>query len=232
MFRKANLVAFTRAKERVPRAVAELKRVGVQDVQVWWNYPNPFDKVLLDSMPHTRQMDGNAGFFNCSRTHYRIVKTALELGEDGVFVCEDDCRFMKDAAAVEDALENAPEYDVLLLDAIPARKGRDTPVPVGDGRWSKFRSMRSAACYALSRKAMERIVWLYESAVDPRVPGRFARICDQWFEKSRLPGLDLFMATPNLAVQQTAPDRRNSGNKWRLRGYETLGVDLGLYAEY
>ena len=92
--------------------------------------------------------------------------------------------------------------------------------------------MRSAACYALSRKAMERIVWLYESAVDPKVPKRCARICDQWFEKSRLPGLDLFMATPNLAVQQTAPDRRNSGNKWRLRGYETLGVDLGLYAEY
>ena len=232
MFRKANLVAFTRAKERVPRAVAELKRVGVQDVQVWWNYPNPFDKVLLDSMPHTRQMDGSAGFFNCSRTHYRIVKTALELGEDGVFVCEDDCRFMKDLEAVEDALAAAPKYDVLLLDAIPPKSGLAAPGPVGDGRWSEFRSMRSAACYALSRKAMERIVWLYESAVDPGVPGRFARICDQWFEKSRLPGLGLFMATPNLAVQQTAPDRRNSGNKWRLRGYETLGVDLGLYAEY
>lgn len=232
MFAKANVLGFTGACERVPRVVAELKRAGVRDVEVWWNYPNPFDRVLLDGMPHTKLMDRNPGYFNCSATHYRIIKTALELGENSVFICEDDCRFMKDLEAVEDALAAAPKYDVLLLDAIPPKSGLVAPEPVGDGRWARFKSMRSAACYALSHRAMKRLVWLYESAVDPKVPKRCARICDQWFEESRLPGLDLFMATPNLAVQQLTPGRRNSGNRWKLWGYGELGIDLGLYAEY
>lgn len=228
----ANLVCFTGTPERAVRAEAELKRVGVDEVVKWWSFPNPFDRVLLNAMPHTKMFDKSIGFFNCSRTHYRIIKTNYELGERAVMVCEDDVRFRRDIRRLDDIIMRSPQFDVLLLDGIPPKKGIKTPLEkIGDG-WSRFESMRSGACYLLSRKAMERIIWLYESAVDPSVPKRCARICDQWFEANLLKGLSLVMATPNIAVQQTIPGHHNSGNAWRLAGYETLGVDLDEYQEW
>ena len=228
----ANLICFTRTPERTTNAVRELERVGVNKVRRWYGFPNPFDRVLLNTMPHTRLFDGNIGFFNCSVSHYRAIKTAYELGENRVFICEDDVRFRNDIHDIDAVIQSAPDFDVVLLDAIPPSKHSDMGVErICDG-WSKFSSMRSGACYILSRRAMERIIWLYESAVNPKIPKRMARICDQWFEKKRLPGLSLVMATPNVAVQQTTPGEHNSGNSWRLRGYELLGVDLSKYSNY
>lgn len=227
----ANLVCFTRTPDRAASAEMELRRVGLE-VRKWWSFPNPFDKPLLSLMPHTRQMDNNIGFFNASCTHYRIIKTSLELGKDRILVCEDDVRFRKDIEDATGILDSdiVKNSDVVLLDAIPPKKGIMTPIrKIADG-WSEFDSMRSGACYALSRRAMERIVWLYESAIDSRVVGRKARICDQWFERKMLKGLSLVMATPNVAIQQTIPGSHNSGNKWRLVGYETLGIDVNDYA--
>lgn len=231
----ANLICFTRTPERTTNAVRELERVGVNKVRRWYGFPNPFDRLLLNAMPHTKMMDDNIGFFNCSISHYRAIKTAFELGEQCVLVCEDDVRFRKDIRNLANVVNDAPEYDVLLLDAIPPGRasGKRTLdiVPI-DFKWATFSSMRSGACYMLSRKGMERIVWLYESAADRRVAKRKARICDQWFERKMLPGLSLVMAHPNVAVQQTVPGSHNSGNKWRLRGYETLGIDLSDYSDY
>lgn len=228
----ANLVCFTGTPERAERAEAELKRVGVDDVVKWWSFPNPFDKVLLDSMPHTKMFDNNLGFFNCSRTHYRIIKTNYELGRGFVMICEDDVRFRKNIKRLKNLILQSPQFDVLLLDGIPPKKGIKTPLEkIGDG-WSRFESMRSGACYCLSRKGMERLIWLYESAIDKSVTNRRARICDQWFEANLLKGLSLVMATPNIAVQQTIPGHHNSGNAWRLAGYETLGINLDDYQEW
>lgn len=227
-----NLICFTGTAEHCERAYNELKRVGFKKINVCWSFPNPFDRALLNTMPHTRMFDDNIGFFNCSRMHYRIIKTAYELERKYVFICEDDCRFRKDIRNLADIVRHAPEADVLLLDAIPPKNGLLTPLePIADG-WSSFKSMRSGACYVLSREAMARIIWLYESAINPKVRNRLARICDQWFESKYLSGLRLVMATPNLAVQQSIPGHHNSGNVWRLAGYQTLGIDLNNYAEY
>jgi len=225
-----NLICFTGKAERAQPAIDELKRVGFRDVNVHWAFPNPFDKVLLRSMPHTKMFDDCIGFFNCSRMHYRIVKIAYELGREWVMVCEDDCSFLKDVNIVKE-MADAPDADVYLLDVIPPAVGFSSVVPVGDGRWSSFKSMRSGACYILSRKAMKRIIWLYESAIDKKVNNRKARICDQWFDRRYLGDLKILMATPNIAVQQTIAGDHNSGNAWRLRGYDALGIDLSKYED-
>lgn len=229
---KKYLIGFVKTQERVEKALQELERVGVDDVEVIWGFPNPFDRELLSTMPHSRHFDKNIAFFNASINHYRAVKTAYELGFDEVLVCEDDVRFRKDVDNLWDALSEAPEYDVLLLDGIFPRRGEKTPMERITDKFSTFESMRSAACYILNRAAMERIIWLYESAVNPKVRNRKARVCDQWFEKSMLKGLRLVMATPNIAVQQTTTGTHNSGNGWRLAGYEALGIDLNDYMPY
>lgn len=227
-----NLIAFTRTPERMKRAVSELNRVGFYDIEINWSFPNPFDRALLNTFPHTKMMDENIGFFNCSRMHYRIIKREYELGRPYVMICEDDCRFRKSVKSVVKEVESAPDSDVLLLDGIPPKKGVKTPlVEIKEG-WSTFESMRSGACYILSRNGMARILWLYESVLDKGVGYRKARICDQWFERKMLKGYGLCMATPNLAVQQTTDGNHNSGNEWRLAGYKTLGIDLTNYEEY
>lgn len=228
----ANLICFTGTPQRAKQAEEELRKVGCDHVNLVWNFPNPFDRVLLNAMPHTRLFDGNIGFFNCSVSHYRAIKTAYELDEDSVFICEDDVRFRNDIRNINAVIQSAPDFDVLLLDAIPPSKHTNMGIEkICDG-WSKFSSMRSGACYVLSRKGMERIIWLYESAINPSIPKRKARICDQWFEQKRLPGLSLVMATPNIAVQQTTPGVHNSGNSWRIDGYRLLGIDLSQYSNY
>lgn len=229
---KKYLIGFVKNTERVEKTLAELERVGAGEVEVIWGFPNPFDKELLSIMPHSWHFDKNIGFFNASVNHYRAVKTAYELGYDSVMVFEDDIRFRKDVDNLDSVLASAPEYDVLLLDGIFPRNGEKTKLTrICDG-FSEFESMRSAACYVLSRAGMERIIWLYESAVNPNVRKRKARVCDQWFERSLLGDLKLVMATPNMAVQQNTPGGHNSGNKWRLAGYDALGIDLENYMPY
>lgn len=225
-----NLIAFTGTAKRAQPAIDELKRVGFADVKVHWSFPNPFDRVLLKAMPHTKMFDDNIGFFNCSRMHYRIIKTAFLLGREYVMICEDDCRFRKDIN-LRSEMARAPGADVYLLDAIPPKAGSGFIRPICDGKWSEFHSMRSGACYILNRRAMERILWLYESPINTKIEYRKARICDQWFDEKCMPNIRMIMATPNIAVQQTICGNHNSGNDWRLRGYEALGIDLTNYAD-
>jgi len=227
-----NVICFTGTQDRCVRICDELRRVGEFDFTINWAFPNPFDRVLLNAMPHTKMFDDNIGFFNCSRMHYRIIKTAYELGRLYVFICEDDCRFEKRITNIRREIVSAPEADVLLLDGIPPKRGIKTPLREILSGWSEFTSMRSGACYILSRAAMKRMIWLYESAINTKVHNRKARICDQWFESKMLSGLRLVMATPNLAIQQSIPGHHNSGSKWRIAGYETLGIDLNNYAPY
>ena len=228
----ANLVCFTGTPERAERAEAELKRVGVDDVVKWWSFPNPFNDILLKSMPHNKMFDKNIAFFNCSRMHYRVIKTNYELGRGSVLVCEDDVRFRKKLKNLKNIILDAPDFDVLLLDLIPPRKRPDSPLhPICEG-WARFESMRSGACYCLSRKGMERLIWLYESAIDKKNPKRCARLCDQWFDERLLKGLSLVAATPNVAIQQAIPGPHNSGGVWGLKGYKSMGIDIEDYQEW
>ena len=230
-----HICGFTGTADRVQCMLNELKRIGARGT-VHWSFPNPFDKVLLKQFKHSKMFDDNIGFFNASRNHYRIIKTAYELGREWVWVCEDDCRFMKDVQAVQKAMSMYPDdADVLLFDGIPASKHDADLIAkfkatTKDG-WMLVSSMRSAACYALNKKAMKQIIWLYESVVNKKVHNATARLCDQWFEDKMLAGCKMYMACPNIAVQQTIDGSHNTGSGWRLRGYEMLGINIEDYAK-
>ena len=219
------VVAFTGNAEAQARTVREMKRVGFKTVRTEWNFPNPYDKVLLRNMPHSGFFDKNIGFFNCAVTHYRIIKIAYELGLERAVIVEDDCRFRKDMYG----LDSLPEADLILLDSIPRKDYVHVPSELP---FVSFDVMRSSACYYVSKKCMERLIWLYESAADADIKHRKARLSDQWFERKYLKGLSIVRANPNIAVQQTQPTKRNSGNRWRLEGYAKLGIDLDNYAKF
>lgn len=233
------IVGFVGHACRVDHVRRELQRVGLGDIptDVQWGFPNPFDKLLSRCFPMCDMMLTNLKFFNTSSNHYRAIKTSWCLGHNGILICEDDCRFHKDSEYVKEQFAKAPpDADLILFDAIMPKKAgaehyKELTINEKEG-YCPFDSMRSAACYYVSRACMERLIWLYESVCDRSIPNRKARICDQWFDRKYLNGLVLSMAVPNLAVQQVPPTKPNSGWEWAKNCYEGMGIDRTEYAKW
>lgn len=231
-----HVLGFTKNPDAMRRTCAEVERAGFK-VAPFWNFPTPYIDFLVKHMPVCNLISGDPRFLSCSLGHYAIWKTARDLGEKAVFVVEDDCRFVKDVSLVRRALDAAPrDADILLLDAFcPLRGGEGAKrkylyerSQAHDG-WAKVSAARSMACYVLGPRALDKLIWLSEAGTR----NSMQRICDQWLDVSRLGGMKIYCAVPNLAIQQTPPASvpRNSGNGAN-RKYMEQGTDYGSYAEW
>ena len=174
-------------------------------------------------------------FLNCSLGHYNLWKSNRELGRCPLFIVEDDCRFLKDIDLVHKTLANHPaDADMLLLDSfgpVPhdgVRRFVEERKNVWDG-WAKVSRARSMACYIVTERMADRLIALTEGAVH----GKIMRACDQWVEAERVPGMNMYCAVPNLAIQQMSPDFKSrssaDGNVWK---YKAQGTEHGLYADW
>ena len=222
-------VCYTGNPRRHESLMAELRRVGLT-AEVVWGFPTEYKQFMLSKIPHIRNLDVHPGSWGATLCHYAAIKIAYERGQDNVLIVEDDCRFLRDIDAVHRRLLAAPEgWDILMLDHFD-----DKPVEVGspgavDG-WAQVKSTRSVACYVLRRKAMERLIDMYESPVSGKYPNPMMRAADNWIEDFLL-GRDVsvYVAVPNIAVQQDCGDSSNFGDTVK-RIYAGLGVDRSLYA--
>lgn len=228
-------VSFTGYKERAALMDAEFRRVGLDDVYRIWNFPCPFDKVLQDNVAHVGVM-GNIGFFSSVMGHYRAIKTAYHLGADRCLVMEDDIRFLTDVGKIEEIMEDLPEdNDIALFDVLKPQKITltDFVKHVKTDRvgkyWVKFINARSAGCYSLSRKAMER--WISGVESPAKGLGGKMRLADQYFNIAHV-GFDLkaYHASPNIARQVLiGSGRSNSGFSDLDSWYEAIGCDAHAY---
>jgi len=224
---------YTGYAERFVRMQPELARVGLEGrVQAIWQFPTPYDKWEMDHLPHVQFLahQNGVGIWSASKANYAAIKSAYSLGCQRLFIVEDDCRFMKDLDYVKTALENIPpDWDVLMLDhfLMLGEMGRPNQY------WTKCIGSGSTACYIMNRKAMERFIRMYESAVKGNYRKPLLRACDQWTDIRYLGNdINLYCATPNLAVQCTMPGPSNCGRLHCEPKYRTLGVDLKNYMEY
>lgn len=233
-FARKTLLTFTGYIEREPPIVSELERIGMKGVHVQWQFPNPFESVLLDNLKHERCL--SVGYMNATMGHYRAIKTAYHLGLENCLVIEDDIRFLKDVSEIDRMVSSLPDdfdvamFDVILLgigddgikNYINAKKGRK----VNDS-WSEFDRLRSQGCYALSRRAMKRYIWLNEASVtDPKI-GKL-RIGDHFMDRKYM-GNDMKMYFPSkhIAIQR-AIGKTNTNMKDM---YDGMDVEKSMYAE-
>lgn len=228
-------VNFTGYAERARLMDAEFKRVGLEDVYRIWNFPCPFDKVLQDKLAHVRLM-GQTGFFNSVMGHYRAIKTAYCLGSERCLVMEDDIRFLSDLDMLSDVVDDVPDdYDIALFDVL--RPQKITPYMferhLREDRvgkyWVKFVNARSAGCYSMSRKAMERWIGALESPAIGN--GGKMRLADQYFNLSHT-GFDLkaYHAAPVAARQVlVGTGSSNSGFSELDEWYRSIGCDPLAY---
>lgn len=191
-----------------------------------WQFPSPWERWILDRAPHIPFLDSHPGCFGAGIGHYRAIKTAYELGSQGVLVMEDDCRFRKglDLAL---ALAKAPaDATCLMLDHFT---DRDALGGV-EGGWQRVRRAYSSACYALSRAGMRQLIGAHEAPTVRREgPGvALVRTCDNYTNEEWM-GHDarIYVAVPNLAVQCLCPGESNCGRKHCIGKYERMGVNLG-----
>ena len=225
---------FTGYKDRKPRFDRELRRIGIgaDQVQSIWQYPCPYDIWEMGHLPHTQYLphQRGSGIWSASKAHYASIATAYDLGCRRILIMEDDCRFAKNLTAVRRALDQLPaDWDVLMLDHFPIR---GVVKQVNDS-WTKGIAAGSTACYAMNRKAMERFLRMYESAVKGNFRRPILRSCDDWTNTQYLGNdINFYCATPNLAVQCTMPGPSNCGRLHCEAKYRAMHVDLHDYMEY
>ena len=103
---------FTGYGERRVDLEAELERVGLIDrTKTYWNYPTPYNAFLYRNLRLNKDIT-NEGTLDCTLGHYRILKTAYELGYGHLLVMEDDIRFLNDTELLNEIVNDLPEdYD-------------------------------------------------------------------------------------------------------------------------
>lgn len=235
-FARKSLICFTGYYERFSGISNELNRIGMKDVNVRWDFPNPFEGVLLKNLKHEKDI-ASGGYMNCTMGHYSEIKTAFELGAETCLIMEDDIRFLKDVEEIDRIVNSLPEdFDIAMFDYFPTRgtshgklDSMKTSRKVNE-YWAEFDDMYSMGCYALSRRAMERYIWLNEAAVLDGKVGML-RICDHFLDRKYYKkGSKLYFARENVAIQRGS----NSSNTsfWRIaRSYSRMGIDMSRYSE-
>lgn len=222
------VVCYTGYIERVQRLRNELARVGLGNRVVYhWDYPNPFEEKLISSLHF--QCERTKKAFHCGYNNYSIIKTAYSLGCKSVLVMEDDVRFLKDVAALENVVRSLPQdYDLAMMDKnwpsleysfrekIIKRRVNES--------WIEFDKFLSSGCYAMSRTGMERFINVYEKSAFGE--GGILKSNDQYFNRQSLGNdLKLYAAQPNLCCQWYI------GTGWcptDLRGYWNRHEGAGM----
>lgn len=214
------LLCYTGYGKRRERVEKELARVGIGDAETLWSFPTPYDAWEMERIKHIEFFDRHPGCWNTSKNHYRAIKTAYELGKGSLLIIEDDVRFFKDVEKIDKAVGDIPhDWDILMFDHFKLRGSVDR---VNDS-WVSCDASASTACYAMNRKAMERLIEMHESPVSKKYANPIMRNCDHWTDK-RYIGKDirLYCAAPNVCIQQTCEDRSNCGRLHCESKYDKL----------
>ena len=176
-FDRAYCFHFVKDAARLPGITGEFRRVGLLDSGVFrWvtTYPDPWERRLIEAMPRVWPRGANktaVGFLNLGMASMRTLREALEDGCRRVLFLEDDIRFLKSLADIEDALDDIPDgFDVVQFDKFEtAETTRDEyaeKVAAQSVNEHYFDAAgthyTSGGCFMLTRRGMENILRAFE----------------------------------------------------------------------
>ena len=208
-------------EQKLPKLKEELFRVGIDDTAEYFSWVYDYPSTLLNNIYTDLNIStelnviGREHAKNLSLKHYEMIKEAYELGYKRILIMNDNIRFHKDLNFINKMLVNMPDTDVVMLDKMVCSKPAENlkykqyikTLPAdalyGDmGASNVFFIFTS--CYALNRKAMERIIKLQEEKLLP---------ADTPLNDKELTGS---FAITNLAIQNT-------------ENYNVIGLDSSKY---
>lgn len=230
-FDGAFVLSCTQAREtRMSKLKSELKRVGLSDfVQTVWNYPTPVNGFLLKSLKPDRLLR-TAAQLDCTLGHYRILKTAYELGLNTVLVLEDDIRFLKDLDLLDAVLRDLPtDFDLAKLNWVTCSFLETARLRKGAPNWVDISGLdvRGTGCYAANRTMMDYIIRRTERAFgSSRSPLYVA-------DEPVYGNFRVYAGVPMPCVQVDYGDRRCSRKSlFYLQRSGMLNEKFSNYAEY
>lgn len=227
-------ITYTGYPDRMAGIESELKRIGIIDSGLLrWrlNFPSITDAVMFNFLKaNNRTNCTKQSQVSCSLGHYSCIKSAYELGHNRVLIIEDDERFLKDLDGIVGYLSDIPsDADIVNFDVLPAdaqHNESNFPRIVEENsvnsHFFRYRSMFGGGCYALSRKAMERLVKSYES---------YIRTADDYLSGRAYLGDDItyYASKQSICCQLTFGNSVNVG----LWGTDTLhGIYRKKHLDY
>lgn len=112
---------FTKTKNNIDFLYSELKRVGIYDSGIFYEFINissPIYKRMYDSIFYKNNPSYRAicspeysTLFDSTFCHYFLIKQGYELGYDRIAILEDDVRFTNDLNIIQNFLDNMLEND-------------------------------------------------------------------------------------------------------------------------
>lgn len=224
-FDRKTVLAYTGNQDRIAKLLPEFARVGLNDVNIHWNFDNRWIKEILFANIDLK-VNKKPVILNNAFGHYAIIKTSYELGCASCLIMEDDIRFLRDVSLIRKILNDLPDnYDVAMLDSfVHGREGNGISIGKNATKyWHSFRHddrATSAACYALSREGMERFISFYESPCsrDPLLPSDF------YFDPPHTKGLKMYFSPVRVARQTSVC---NSTTNTDYAGWSHLYDDFG-----
>lgn len=104
---------------RLPRLVAELKRVGLLDsgiFEIRYTTPGAYDKTILDGYTK-HKICQNTKYLNQALEREKIIKEARLLGYERILILEDDVAFLKDLSLLDSIFSAIPDgYEFVQFD--------------------------------------------------------------------------------------------------------------------
>lgn len=106
-------------KDRLPRLLNELDRVGITESGILeWRYtvPDTYDEVIWKVAEKNKWCSRKA-YVNLALENHRIMKQSLLLGLKRILVIEDDIAFLRNTEAIKAILESIPiDYGIVQFD--------------------------------------------------------------------------------------------------------------------
>lgn len=153
-------------EERHQRLDNELKRVDIIDSGIFqyvYTFLTPFQNILKAHVKS--RFDDTQAMFNSILAHYRCYKIAQSMNYERVLILEDDVMFLKQKKMMSDILEASPSSDVVLYDKFTCtyksldQHEKDNAECHLNSYFVDFTHINvpinSAACYSLSKKAID-----------------------------------------------------------------------------
>lgn len=229
------VVCFTGYTDRYALLQQEFNRVGLEGVNSHWDFPNPYNQILLNTVPMTR-FNKNRSCFYIGLNNYRAVATAYHLGCNSCLIMEDDIRFLKDLDRLEETVRNLPDdFDLAMFDNNkPCSLSEQEYIGIFSQKaapnWSRFTNLRSTGCYAMSRRGMEAWLRCFEA---PAIRAGVLRNPDGYFRVEYL-GADknLYVANPPAAIQFEFGTMHSSSLEPYYALHAKIGANRDKYAGF
>lgn len=109
--------------------------------------------------------------FNCTRNHYRIIKSAYLRGVKSIMIIEDDNNFYNDIDTLQKYFDNIPEdWEILRINCLRgAHEQKHFLKPENNHKlWDDIMiGIYGTGCYALNRVGMTKMIDWIDTKFDP-----------------------------------------------------------------